>query len=375
MIQTSRYRDPKTVRDIIAEIRSRATRRWHLMEVCGGQTRAILHSGIDELLHDAIELHHGPGCPVCVTPAAIIDHAIEIASRSPVILCSFGDMVRVPGSKSSLGVARAHGGDIRVVSSPIDAVQIARENPTREVVFFGVGFETTAPSVALAILLAANEELENFSVLASHVLVPPALSAIMETPGTVVEGFLAAGHVCAVMGYQGYESLAEQYRIPIVVTGFEPVDLLNGILACIRQLEAGRWYVENQYHRAVSPHGNTSAQQAVDEVFEVIPRSWRGLGELEDSGLGIRAAYRFFDATNRFTIADQHKATADDCISGLVLIGKKRPTQCPAFGTRCTPDHPLGATMVSDEGACAAYYAVQRSLEPHTDLESREGAT
>lgn len=356
-----------TVKRLITEIRSLASRRWRLMEVCGGQTRAILRSGIDELLADTISLHHGPGCPVCVTPAPIIDQAIEIASHKSVIVCSFGDMIRVPGTQSSLRTARARGGDIRVVYSPIDAVQVARENPTREVVFFGVGFETTVPAVALAILMAAAENVNNFSVLASHVLVPPALSAIMETPGTAVQGFLAAGHVCAVMGYRRYVALAERYQVPIVVTGFEPVDLLNGIRACVAQLEAGACYVENQYHRAVTDQGNTTAQRAVEDVFEVIPQRWRGLGELDESGLAIRSAYQNFDAETRFTLPKGREEQLSECISGLVLIGKKRPTECPAYGTRCTPDHPLGATMVSDEGACAAYYAVQRSFEQIED--------
>ena len=362
MLNVSLYRDPEIVKELIAEIRTLATRQWQVMEVCGGQTRAFLHSGIDELLSDVIKLHHGPGCPVCVTPTAFIDHAIAIASEHPVILCLFGDMIRVPGSTSSLRSARARGGDIRVVYSPVEAVQLARDNPMTEVVFFGVGFETTAPAVALAILIAAGERLKNFSVLASHVLVPPALSAIMETPGTAVEGFLAAGHVCAVMGYREYATLAKKYRVPIVVTGFEPVDLLNGIRACVIQLEAGQCSVENQYHRAVFGEGNTRAQQVIGEVFTVVSRNWRGLGQLENSGLGIRARYRNYDATSRFPLPIDEGEQPSECISGMVLIGKKKPTECPAFGIRCTPEHPLGATMVSDEGACAAYYGMRQGI-------------
>lgn len=365
MNETTKYRDPLEVKELITDICRTATRQWRLMEVCGGQTRAILRSGIDELLGDVIRLHHGPGCPVCVTPATTIDSAIAIASASAVIICSFGDMIRVPGTHSSLAVARAHGADIRIVFSPLDAVQVARDNPAREVVFFGVGFETTVPAVALAILLAAHDNILNFSVLASHVLVPPALSAIMTTPGTAVDGFLAAGHVCAVTGYRGYAALSARYRVPIVVTGFEPIDLLRGIRACIAQLEAGQAFVENKYQRAVSSQGNTAAQRAVDEVFEVIPQRWRGLGELDRSGLGIRSVFRHFDATTRFNTTQGDSEQPSDCISGLVLIGKKRPTECPAFGSRCTPDHPLGATMVSEEGTCAAYYAMQRGYEPN----------
>lgn len=354
------YRDAKGAQRYARLIRRMTTRPWTIMEVCGGQTHAIVKFGVDELLPKEITLVHGPGCPVCVTPVELINKAIAIASRPEVIFCSFGDMLRVPGTEKDLLSVKAGGGDVRIVYSPLDALKIARENPARQVVFFAVGFETTAPANAMAVYQARQHGITNFSVLVSHVLVPPAMEAVLSSPNNRVQGFLAAGHVCTVMGYTEYEPIAAKYRCPIVVTGFEPLDILQGIAMCVRQLEQGRVEVENQYARSVRREGNQPAQQIIREVFGVVPRKWRGIGEIPQSGLGLRGDYVAFDAEQRFGVADQHVEEPAECISGLVLQGIKKPHECPAFGTRCTPEHPLGATMVSNEGACAAYYRYRR---------------
>ncbi|GIX43674.1 MAG: hydrogenase formation protein HypD [Candidatus Sumerlaea sp.] len=354
------YRDARAARHYSRLLRKMVTRPWTIMEVCGGQTHAIVRFGVDELLPPEITLVHGPGCPVCVTPVELIDKAVEIAARPNVIFCSFGDMLRVPGSSADLFSVKARGGDVRIVYSPLDALKIARENPSREVVFFAVGFETTAPANAMAVYQAKQLGVKNFSILVSHVLVPPAMEAILSSPTNRVNGFLAAGHVCTVMGYHEYEPIARKYRVPIVVTGFEPVDILQGLVMCVRQLEEGRAEVENQYTRAVKREGNTSAQKLIQEVFQVVARKWRGIGEIPSSGLGLREPYREFDAEERFGVASQCVEESPECISGLILQGVKKPHECPAFASRCTPEHPLGATMVSSEGACAAYYRYRR---------------
>ena len=341
----------------IAEI---TTRPWTLMEICGGQTHAIVKFGIDELLPKQITLVHGPGCPVCVTPIELIDKAIAIASRPDVIFCSFGDMLRVPGSSKDLFMVKAEGGDVRIVYSPLDCLKIARENPVKQVVFFAVGFETTAPANAMAVYQAAQQNIRNFSLLVSHVLVPPAMEAILSSPSNRVQGFLAAGHVCTVMGYTEYEPIASKYYVPIVVTGFEPLDILQGVLMCVRQLEQGRAEVENQYARSVRREGNRPAQQLVNKVFAIVPRKWRGVGEIPQSGLGLSDAYRDFDAELRFELSDYTAEEPAECISGLIMQGVSKPHECPAFGARCTPEMPLGAPMVSNEGACAAYYRYRR---------------
>jgi hydrogenase expression/formation protein HypD len=338
-----------------------STRPWTIMELCGGQTHAIVRFGIDELLPASLTLVHGPGCPVCVTPIELIEKALEIAARPEVIFCSFGDMLRVPGRSKDLLTVKAGGGDIRIVYSPMDALAIARENPAREVVFFAVGFETTAPANAMAVYQAAQQRVANFSLLVSQVLVPPAMEAILSSPANSVRGFLAAGHVCTVMGYTEYEPVAERYRVPIVVTGFEPLDILQGIYMCVLQLEEGRAEVENQYSRSVRREGNRRAQDLIREVFKVVPRKWRGIGEIPRSGLGLQSRFADFDAEIRFGVADRIADESPDCISGTILQGLKRPFECPAFGTNCTPEHPLGATMVSSEGACAAYYRYRRN--------------
>ncbi len=350
------YRDGAIVRRIADVISSITTRPWTIMEICGGQTHAIVRFGLDELLPEDITLVHGPGCPVCVTPVEMIDKAIELARRPGFILCSFGDMLRVPGSRTDLLSTKAAGGDVRMVYSPLDAVRIARENPERQVVFFAVGFETTAPPNAVAVQCAKREGLKNFTMLVSHVLVPPAIEAILSAPQNRVQGFLAAGHVCTVMGYHEYEPIARRYHVPIVVTGFEPVDILQGILMCVRQLESGRCEVENQYARSVHRAGNQPAQTLLKEVFSVVDRAWRGIGLIPRSGFALSEEYAAFDAERRFELECITAAESAECMSGLVLQGVKKPVECPAFGTRCTPEHPLGATMVSSEGACAAYY-------------------
>lgn len=354
------YRDQKTVALLAQELRRIIRRPWTIMEICGGQTHTILKSGLQDLLPPEVTLVHGPGCPVCVTPLEMIDKAVELAARPEVTLCSFGDMLRVPGSTRSLFDAKAEGGDVRIVYSPMDAVKLARANPQRQVVFFAVGFETTAPANAMSVWQAAREELENYSVLVAHVLVPPAIEAILSSSNCRVQAFLAPGHVCTVMGYHEYEPLAARYRVPIVVTGFEPLDLLEGIRMAVAQLEDGRAEVENQYSRAVSRNGNQPAQRLVADVFETSDRQWRGIGEIPASGLRLREAYRRFDAGERFGLRADGARESAECISGLVLQGLKKPYECPAFGTRCTPERPLGAPMVSSEGACSAYYQYGR---------------
>ncbi|MFN7950736.1 MAG: hydrogenase formation protein HypD [bacterium] len=367
------YRDPVAAAAYAASLRRVVTQPWTIMEVCGGQTHAIVKFGIDEFLPAAVTLVHGPGCPVCVTPLETLEKAIAIASHPEVIFCSFGDMLRVPATRTDLLAVKAAGGDVRVVYSPLDAVRIAAENPSREVVFLAVGFETTAPANAMAVKLAAHRALANFSLLVSHVLVPPALEAILAAPDNRVQGFLAAGHVCTVMGFAEYEDVARRHRTPIVVTGFEPLDLLQGITMCVRQLEEGRAEVENQYARAVQRAGNGKAQELIREVFEVVPRKWRGIGEIPASGLGLRAAYRRFDAEARFDVAARSVAEPAECRSGEVLRGLLKPPDCEAFGTRCTPEHPLGATMVSSEGACAAYLRYRRHRPDATPREAPDG--
>ena len=356
MRHQSEYREPTRVSALAEAIAGRCRRPWTLMEVCGGQTHAILKYGIDRMLPEGIELIHGPGCPVCVTPLEYIDKAIEIASRPEAILCSFGDMLRVPGSRGDLLLARAEGGNVRSLYSPLDALQVARENPNREVVFFSVGFETTAPATAMAVWQARQSGLRNFSTLVSHVRVPPAMEALLDAPGCRIQGFLAAGHVCTVMGVSEYEPIAAARQIPIVVTGFEPVDLLAGIYRCIEMLETGRSGVENEYRRLVRPDGNSSARDLMAKVYRVIDRTWRGLGVIPESGLGLAEDFAEFDAERRFRLSVGRVPEPADCQSGRVLQGLIRPDQCPAFGGRCTPEHPLGATMVSSEGACAAYH-------------------
>jgi hydrogenase expression/formation protein HypD len=350
------YRDAAGAAKLAGALAKLVTRPWTLMEVCGGQTHSIIKYGLDQLLPPQLGLLHGPGCPVCVTPLEMVDKSIEIASRPGVIFCSFGDMLRVPGSAGDLLTAKAQGGDVRIVYSPTDAVAIARDNPEREVVFFAVGFETTAPANAMAAHQARMQGVGNFSMLVSHVLVPPAIEALMGSPDVRVQGFLAAGHVCTVMGYTEYEPLAARYQVPIVVTGFEPLDILQGIYLCAKQLEEGRAEVENQYARSVRREGNLPAQELIRKVFCVTDRKWRGLGMIPASGLRLREEYADLDAEPRFGLAEREVAEPAECLAGLVLQGIRKPPECSAFGTRCTPEHPLGATMVSTEGACAAYY-------------------
>ncbi len=354
------YRDAHAVEQIARSLSQRLTQPWTLMEVCGGQTHAIVKFGVDKLLPEPLSLIHGPGCPVCVTPVALIDKAIAIALQPDVIFCSFGDMLRVPGSNRSLMTAKALGADVRIFYSPLDALRIACDQPDKQVVFFAVGFETTAPANAMAVYQASQQGLNNFSILVSHVLVPPAMEAILTAPERRVQGFLAAGHVCTVMGYTEYEPIAQTHRVPIVVTGFEPLDILQGIYMCVKQLEEGRAEVENQYARAVRRDGNVPAQQLMSDVFQVTPRTWRGVGDIPQSGLGLREAYVTFDAEQRFDVSPDAVNEVSACISGRILQGLNKPPDCPAFGSRCTPEQPLGATMVSSEGACAAYYRYRR---------------
>lgn len=361
MKHQAEYRDAGRARAVAEAIRSTATRPHTLMEICGGQTHSIMRFGLEQLLPDAIELVHGPGCPVCVTPVGIIDQAVRLAKRPDVIMTSFGDMLRVPGTEGSLLSAKAGGADVRIVYSPLDAVEIARESPDRRVVFFSVGFETTAPTTAMAAVQARRQGLDNFSLLASHVLVPPAMEALLSEPECRVAGFLAAGHVCTVMGLSEYHPIAERYRVPIVVTGFEPVDILQGILRCVERLEAGEPGVDNAYARVVRPEGNPAAQRVTSEVFEPVDREWRGIGRIPKSGLGIREAFADIDASRRFELDAPAPEPASECIAGVVLQGRAKPPECPAFGTRCTPATPLGAPMVSSEGACAAYHRYRRT--------------
>jgi hydrogenase expression/formation protein HypD len=354
------YRDPVAAQEYADAIQRTVTRPWKLMEVCGGQTHSIVKYGIDELLPKQVELVHGPGCPVCVTPLELIDKALQIAAQPNVIFCSFGDMLRVPGSGGDLFSVKASGGDVRIVYSPTDAVQIAVQHPNKQVVFFAVGFETTAPANAMSVFQAEQMGVKNYSVLVSHVLVPPAMEVILASPENHVQGFLAAGHVCTIMGYNEYEPIAKKYKVPIVVTGFEPLDLLQGIYMCVSQLEEGRYEVENQYARAVRKEGNVPAQQLVAKVFRVVHRKWRGIGEIPRSGLALAPEFAEFDAETRFGVTGYTAEEDPECISGLVMQGAKKPEECTAYGKRCTPDHPLGAPMVSSEGACAAYYRYRR---------------
>jgi hydrogenase expression/formation protein HypD len=364
----SEYRDPKAAEQLAAAIRQKVTRPWTIMEICGGQTHTIVKSGLEDLLPKEITLVHGPGCPVCVTPIELIDKAVAIAKRPDAIFCSFGDMLRVPGSSKSLLDAKAEGADVRIVYSPLDALKLAKANPGKQVVFFAVGFETTAPANAMSVWQADHDAVENFSILVSHVLVPPAMEALLSSEHCVVQGFLAAGHVCTIMGYDEYFPIAENYKVPIVVTGFEPLDLLEGIYMSVSQLEEGRHQVENQYTRAVRREGNRPAQTTISEVFEIGPRQWRGLGEIPASGLQLRGRFQKYDANRRFPFTGEPAKESPECISGLILQGLKKPRECPAFAVKCTPENPLGAPMVSSEGACAAYYHYGRrenqSLQP-----------
>ncbi|MBX9978766.1 hydrogenase formation protein HypD [Mycobacterium gordonae] len=354
------FRDPTAARTLVDHIKKRATRTWTIMEVCGGQTHSIIRNGIDQLLDGAVEFIHGPGCPVCVTPLEMIDRALEIAAREDVIFCSFGDMLRVPGSHHDLFGVRARGGDVRIVYSPLDATRVAADNPDKEVVFFGVGFETTAPANAMAVVHAQRLGLTNFSMLVSHVLVPPAMTAILSSPTNRVEGFLAAGHVCTVMGTGEYGPLVEEFGVPIVVTGFEPLDLLEGVRQVVDLLEAGTPELRNAYPRAVTAAGNTVAQQTLADVFVVTDRQWRGIGMIPKSGWTLSPRYAHFDAELKFGVGHLRVSESAECRSGEVLQGLLKPNECPAFGKTCTPRTPLGATMVSSEGACAAYYQFRR---------------
>jgi hydrogenase expression/formation protein HypD len=354
------YRDARIARALLAALERKVTRPWVLMEICGGQTHTLMRYGIDTLIPSQIELVHGPGCPVCVTPLEVVEKAIQIASQPDVIFVSYGDMLRVPGSATDLLRVKAAGGDVRIAYSPMEAVKIARANPERRVVFFGIGFETTAPANAMAVLQAKREGLRNFSMLVSHVLVPPAIRLLLESPANRVQGFIAPGHVCAVMGYWEYEALSKQYRVPIVVGGFEPVDLIEAIAMLVAQLEEGRAEAENQYARAVTLEGNRIAQKVLREVFEVTDRKWRGIGAIPQSGFRLRPEFAEYDAERIFGLADATVEEPAECIAAQVLQGLRKPVDCPAFGVRCTPENPLGAPMVSAEGACAAYYQYRR---------------
>jgi hydrogenase expression/formation protein HypD len=356
------FRNGEIAQRMAREIHAVTTRSWKIMEICGGQTHSLIKNGIDQMLPAGIEMVHGPGCPVCVTPLELIDKALAIAARPEVIFCSFGDMLRVPGTDRDLFQVKSLGGDVRIVYSPLDAVELARKNPDKQVVFFGVGFETTAPANAMSVHVAKRSGLKNFSMLVSHVLVPPAIEALLSDPRNRIDAFLAAGHVCSVMGTWQYPPLAEKFRVPIVVTGFEPLDLLDGIRRTVVQLESGRHEVENAYARAVTVEGNRPAQKLLEEVFEVTDRAWRGIGVIPNSGWKLRAAYRDFDAEQRFDISGIHAHESPLCHAGEVLRGALKPDQCPAFGKECSPRHPLGATMVSSEGACAAYFNYGRFL-------------
>jgi hydrogenase expression/formation protein HypD len=355
------YRDAETAKKYSDAIHKITTKPWTIMEICGGQTHSIVKFGIDELLPGKITLVHGPGCPVCVTPVELINKAIEIASKPEVIFCSFGDMLRVPGTENDLLSVKASGGNVKTVYSPLDALKLAVNNPGKEVVFFAVGFETTAPANAMAVYQAKKQGVKNFSILVSHVLVPPAMEAILSSPDCRVQGFLAAGHVCAVMGYKEYYPIANKYKVPVVVTGFEPLDILQGIYMCIKQLEEGRYEVENQYSRTVQEKGNLPAQDLIKQVFKVVHRKWRGVGEIPQSGLGLNDEYIEYDAERKFSVEDITAEESPECIAGLVLQGLKKPHDCSAFGTKCTPEKPLGAPMVSSEGACAAYYRYRKN--------------
>lgn len=355
----SEYRDPELVRQFVDELHRITTRPWTIMEICGGQTHSLVKNGILEMLPKEITMVHGPGCPVCVTPIGIIDEAIYLSQQPDVILCSFGDMLRVPGTEKSLLEVKAAGADVRILYSPLEAVQIALDNPGKQVVFFAVGFETTAPANALSVVQADRLGATNYSILASHVLVPPAMEAILGDPENQIDGFLAAGHVCTIMGMEEYYPVVEKYKTPVVVTGFEPVDLLQGITMVVHQLEKGEYHLENQYARSVQREGNRLAQETISEVFDVSDRSWRGIGQIPKSGYEVNERYRAFNARVRFRLGDTVVEGNHECISGEIMKGLKKPFQCPHFGKKCNPEHPLGAPMVSSEGACAAYYHYQ----------------
>jgi hydrogenase expression/formation protein HypD len=369
------FRDGEVAQRIAREIHAVTTRPWKIMEVCGGQTHSIIKNGIDQMLPAGVEMIHGPGCPVCVTPLELIDKALAIAAQPGVIFCSFGDMLRVPGTEKDLFQIKGEGGDVRIVYSPLDAVEVAAKNPDKQVVFFGVGFETTAPANAMTVHVAKRRGLKNFSVLVSHVLVPPAIAAILSAPENLVQAFLLAGHVCSVMGYWEYPPLVERFRVPMVVTGFEPLDLLDGIRRAVLQLEQGRYEVENAYERIVTFEGNQPAQKLLSEVFEVTDRAWRGIGVIPKSGWRLSADYREFDAEDRFQISGIRTVESPLCRAGDVLRGVLKPAQCAAFGKECTPRHPLGATMVSSEGACAAYYNYGRFLSADELASAGSGLT
>jgi hydrogenase expression/formation protein HypD len=354
------YRDETDAKRYFGAIRRLVSRPWTLMEICGGQTHTLIKAGIDRMLPDEVTLVHGPGCPVCVTPVEVIEKALAIAARPDVIFTSFGDMLRVPGTGTDLLGVKSRGGDVRIVYSPLDALKIAQENPDRQIVFFAVGFETTAPANAMAVWRARRSGLDNFSILCSHVLVPPAMEAILGAPDNRVQGFLAAGHVCTVMGFREYEPIADRFRTPIVVTGFEPLDLLQGIAMTVQALEEGRYGVENQYTRSVTRDGNVAARKLIAEVFEPCDRAWRGVGTIPSSGYRLRPDYELFDAEARFDVGQIEAAESEVCVAGEILRGLRKPHECPAFGSACTPDHPLGAPMVSSEGACAAYHQYGR---------------
>ncbi|HKK87274.1 MAG TPA: hydrogenase formation protein HypD [Saprospiraceae bacterium] len=358
----SEFRDPELVLKYREKLDELVTKEWTLMEVCGGQTHSLVKNGLLELLPDKVQMIHGPGCPVCVTPLNLIDKAVHLAMDEEVILCSFGDMLRVPGSKMSLLEAKSRGADVRILYSPLEAVQIAKKNPQKEVVFFAVGFETTAPANALSVVHAEREKLNNYSILASHVLVPPAMEAVVNDPLAKIDGFLAAGHVCTIMGIHQYFPLVENHRLPIIVTGFEPIDLLQGIYMCLKQLEAGEAKLENQYARVVQPEGNPEAVKVIERIFEISDREWRGIGVIPNSGYVIREEYKAFDADRKFKIRIEKAEENKSCIAGQVLKGIKKPHDCPEFGKNCTPQNPLGAPMVSSEGACAAYYHFSKAM-------------
>lgn len=362
------YRDSKAAQEYAKTIALQTTRSWTIMEICGGQTHSIVKYGIDELLPKEITLVHGPGCPVCVTPLELIDKAMMIAARPDMIFCSFGDMLRVPGSECDLFAVKARGGDVRVLYSPMDCLKLAKQNPCKQIVFFAVGFETTAPAHAMAVFEAKRLGIKNFSMLVSHVLVPPAMEAILSSPECKVQGFLAAGHVCTIMGIDEYNPVAAKYKVPIVVTGFEPLDILQGLSMCIAQLEEGRTEVENAYTRVVRQHGNLPAQELIKKVFKIVDRKWRGVGQIPRSGLGLSDEYCDFDAETRFDVAGYTAEECPVCISGMIMQGIKKVHDCPAFGKTCTPEKPLGAPMVSSEGACAAYFRYRRNESQNEDL-------
>jgi hydrogenase expression/formation protein HypD len=359
----SEYREPEMVEKYLSELHKTITRTWTIMEVCGGQTHSLVKNGLLNLMPKQVNMVHGPGCPVCVTPLNLIDKAVYLAMEHGVIMCSYGDMLRVPGSKHSLLEAKAAGADVRILYSPLEAVKIAQDNPNREIVFFAVGFETTAPANALSVVHAQRLGVKNYSILASHVLVPPAMEAVMDEEDAVIQGFLAAGHVCTIMGISEYYPLVEKYKVPIVVTGFEPVDMLQGILMVVKQLENGEYKLENQYSRVVSPEGNPEARKVINQVFEIEDREWRGIGSIPMSGYEVREELAQYDANKKFNIHIEKAPESPDCIAGLVLKGLKKPHECPQFGKKCTPQMPLGAPMVSSEGACAAYYHFSRVME------------